>query len=547
MLLASLAIFSLYYISLRGSRPALTSDSYEYAQAALNITQGRGAITYAASVLEVWRLGRSGLPIPYARHDIGTSLLLAGFFEAFGVADSTVGWTSGVFYILLPALAFALGRRLFRASVALLGATLVLLNPQLVAFAATGLSELPYAFLLTLVFYLVYRASGLAALALAGAAYGVLSIVRANALPLLPWFALFVALQPPEVPANPDRGAGAGGVKIQWAALRPMAPRLAAFLGAFALVLAPNAARNQRLMGHPLHSVTSEYSSVFSTSAIEGKSKDVFSQPGLDVGSSRFFREHPEELPAKMWWQLKQTTVHLLNGGPSIQDNWADAIQVFLFALFVLKPPRDESRRQRAFRRLVLVCLATAILAGSIFNLRWRHLYGFLPVVLLCNAAVLARLLLPARDAPREPGLRGGARRLLPVVGAVALLTLLGANRILQDLDPPDSEDSQRNNYYQAVGEFLRKETGRNAVILANAPGLEEPAALAWYGRRQMIELSAYTLQWAQAHRLSPVFALSSARRQDGLPPDITLAGFGQVARWEGGAGRAVLYRAAPP
>lgn len=538
LLLAGLAVFSLYYVSIRGSRPALTSDGYEYAQAALNIVQGRGAITYAASVLEVWRLGRNGLPIPYARHDIGTSLLLAGFFQAFGVADSTIGCTSGVFYILLPALAFALGTRLFPASVALLGAMLVLLNPQLVAFAATGLSEVPYAFLLTLVFYLVYRASGLAALALAGATYGVLSVVRANALPLLPWFALFVALQPPEVPAGSERGVRA---------LRPMALRLAAFLGAFALVLAPNAARNQRLMGHPLHSVTSEYSSVFSTSAIEGKSKDVFSQPGLDVGSSRFFREHPEELPAKMWWQLKQTTVHLLNGGPSIQDNWADAIQVFLFALFVLNPPRDESRRQRAFRRLVLVCLATAILAGSIFNLRWRHLYGFLPVVLLCNAAVLARLLLPAGEAPREPGSRGGARRLLPVVGAVALLTLLGSNRILQDLDPPDSEDSQRNNYYQAVGEFLRKETGRNAVILANAPGLEEPAALAWYGRRQMIELSDYTLQWAQAHRLSPVFALSSARRQDGLPPGITLAEFAQVARWEGGAGRAVLYRAATP
>src|SRR6185295_11277557 len=155
LLLAGLAVFSLYYIVIRGSRPALTSDGYEYAQAALNIAQGRGATTYAASVLEVWRLGRNGLPIPYARHDIGTSLLLAGFFQAFGVADSTIGWTSGVFYILLPALAFALGTRLFPAPVALLGAMLVLLNPQLVAFAATGLSEVPYAFLLSLAFYLV--------------------------------------------------------------------------------------------------------------------------------------------------------------------------------------------------------------------------------------------------------------------------------------------------------------------------------------------------------------------------------------------------------
>ena len=532
---------------MRGSRPALTSDAYEYAQAGLNIAQGRGAVTYAASVLEVWRLGRDGLPIPYARHDIGTSLLLAGFFQAFGVSDATIGWTSGVFYILLPALAFLLGTRLFPARVALLGAALVLLSPQLVAFAATGLSEVPYAFLLTLAFYLVYRASGYAALALAGATYGALSVVRANALPLLPWFVLFVALQPPESPTPPRSAVGGRWAGIRSAALRPMALRLAAFLGAFALVLAPNAARNQRLMGHPLHSITSEYSSVFSTSAIDGKSKDVFSQPGLDVDSSRFFREHPEELPAKMWWQMKQTAVHLLNGGPAIRDNWADAIQVFLFALFVLTPPRGESRRQRAFRRLVLACLATSILAGSVFNLRWRHLYGFLPVVLLCNAAVLARLLLPVGDSPREPGARGAARRLLPVAGAVLLLTLLGANRILQDLDPPDSEDRQRNNYYQAVGEFLRKETGRSGVILTNAPGLEEPAALAWYGRRQMIELSDYTLQWTQAHQLSPVFVLSSARRADGPPPDITLPGFAQVARWEGGAGRAVLYRAAMP
>lgn len=495
----------------------------------------------------MWRLGRDGLPIPYARHDVGTSLLLAGFFRAFGSADATIGWASGAFYVLLPALAFLLGTRLFPASVALLGAVLVLLSPQLVAFAATGLSEVPYAFLLTLVFYLVYRASGFAALALAGAIYGVLSILRANALPLLPWFALFVALQPQEAPAGHCQDSGAAVARIRSAALRPMALRVMAFLGAFALVMAPNAARNQRLLGHPLYSITSEYSSVFSTSAIDGKSKDVYSQPGLDLDSSRFFREHPEELPAKMWWQLKQTTVHLLNGGPSIRDNWADAIQVFLFALFILKPPRNERRRQRAFRRLVLACLATSILAGSVFNLRWRHLYGFLPIVLLCNAAVLTRLLLPTSDAAREPGPRGAARRLLPVIGAIALLTMLGANRIVQDFDPPDSDDRQRNNYYQAVGEFLRKETGRSAVILTNAPGLEEPAALALYGRRQMIELSDYTLGWTQAHQLSPVFVLSSARREDGPPAPITLPGFVPLARWEGGAGRAVLYRSEIP
>jgi len=518
-------VFLLYFRVLQGGYPALWSDTYEYADVARSIAAGEGIVTHSATVMEIWMLGPGSFPLPYLFHDVGHSLLMALFFRIFGASETTIGWTSGAFFVLLPCLTFLVGLRVLRSRrVALLAGVLVLINAQLLSYSTTGLSELPYAFFLTLVLGMLYEARKARGLVLAGLAYGALVALRSNALPFLPLIALYLWFD------VPGAGSAEEGATPSRAAARARLARVLPFLAGLALILAPNMLRTYRYLGRPIGTVASAYMPVFYTSAIEGKSKTLFSQPGLDVDPVRFLLEHPGELWWKVRYQLDDTVSRLVSGG-GLKGNWADAIQIFLFLFGALAAPASETPRQRRFRWLVYALVLMALAAGSLFHLRWRHLYGFLPIVMLYNAELVNRL-----GGPGVAGLRACA-------GFVVLLLAFGMARVwLVDRSPGDSERVSHERYHDALAKFIARKTPADAVVLVRVDGLGELRALGWYSGRQIVELSDYTLAKLRDVR-QPLYVMLASDRPPGMGSALEAPpGFAQLKRWESDMGNGVLY-----
>ncbi|MFI5183947.1 MAG: hypothetical protein ACHQNV_06095, partial [Vicinamibacteria bacterium] len=239
------AVFAIYYLGLKEGRPTFWPDTYEYAQVARNLARGRGIETGTVSFAELWLLSRYPLPLPYLLHDSGNSVLMAASFLILGVYDGAVAWGSGLAFACLPPLGFLLASRFFGRTVGLIAALLLLVHAQLLAFAAAGLSEVPYAAALTLVLLLVSRPSGAPRSFFAGLAFGVTFGLRSNSLPFLPWLMLFLVLEPAD-------GSQSSPWKVRVPGLRTLLRRWLPFLAGFAILFVPIALRNDRWLGRPL-------------------------------------------------------------------------------------------------------------------------------------------------------------------------------------------------------------------------------------------------------------------------------------------------------
>src|SRR5262249_12150146 len=143
-----------------------------------------------------------------------------------------------------------LGAWLGGEAVGWMAAFLALASKPLLGYSATGLSEVPYACLLTLSVLLLAKTEGARwpVVLASGAALGAAALVRSNSLPFLPWALVFLA---------DSRAGGLGGERLR-AARRRLAVDAAVFLAGFGLVLAPNMARSYAHLGHPLHNIQSE-------------------------------------------------------------------------------------------------------------------------------------------------------------------------------------------------------------------------------------------------------------------------------------------------
>jgi Dolichyl-phosphate-mannose-protein mannosyltransferase len=531
----SLLVFVTYYVVFKKNRPTLWNDTYEYAQVARNVAVGKGLKTDAVTVLEAWFLGDSGLPPPYFLHDPGNSLLMGGFFRLFGPRNSVIGWTGGVFFVLLAPFTFALGRKLFDGPVAVLAGLLVAVNTPLLLFAAAGYGEVPGAFVLTLLLFLLVDTRSPRRLLLAGFVFGWLVLLRANSLPLLPWLLLFVFAS--------ERARAAAPVPWRWR-VRPWL----AFLAGLAAVLGPNALRNYRWTGSPFYMVSSFYTLVYHTAAVR-KATWVFSQPGLDVNPGDYVLAHPGELLAKMAWQLSRETLHLLEGGLGWQRDFASSLYVFLFVLALVAPPSDEGAGRRRVRWLLAASVATTLVVGSAFHLRWRHLYAFLPLVILFAADALVRMLGPQRAA--RPSV---------LAATVLLVAAYGATPVVQSVRVEAGLLAERNRFYRQLATFLQDTTPPDAVLLLDVSGGRfNPLgnAMAWYAERTVVQYAGATASSPLVLQASrPIFGVRvrlEARDpsfHDVVPEDERLnhaPGFSPVAEWSGTLGDATLFRRLPP
>lgn len=537
LFLAGVTVFAVYYLGLLHGRPVLWTDSYEYALAGRALAEGRGLTTDSATVMEFAMLYRGTLPVPYFFHDVGNSLLHALTYRLFGSSDAVIPMASGLCFALLAPATFVLGRRLFGARVGALATVLVLTNAQLLAHSTTGLSETPTALGLTVLLGLLAPSATFGALkrVTIGAAFGALVVLRSNAFVFLPWICLFLWTLPV--------AEGSGGPRPPALARSRV---LALFLAGFCLVWGPAAIRTQIGLGRPLATVASYYIPLFHTSAIAGSVKDVYSSPGLDVDPRAFFAEHPGELASKALWQLGRLIPELLRGGGLwVKNDWVEAVLLFLFVLGVVAPPPRETVAQTRARWLLLAMLGTSLVVGLAVFLRWRHLYAFLPVVLVYDAEVIMRVFGKGDEGRHALG-PGAIARLAFVV---VVLAALGWGRLAGDVGGEFAEGMRANNdYYQALGEFLRQKTRRGAVVLVRCPEpLSELRALGWYGRRQLVEHSPYTEVAVLAHKgPSRVFFLVTSGPGQAHPVDDGIPGFVSVARWNSGSGDHAALFAAP-
>lgn len=536
LFLFGLTVFSIYEELLLKGRPTFWPDTYEYAQVGRNTAQGAGFAANSVTTKELWTFrDRAGVPpVPYFFHDPGQSLLLAVSFWIYGEGDGdrAIAWTTGLFFALLVPLAFLLGVKVFGSRrTALLGAALVGLNTQLLACSATGLTEVPLAFFITLALYCLYEARPRWRLALAGVVCGALVVLRSNSLPFLPSIAVYLSLA--------DREPGVPR-------LRNAASRLVPFVLGLFVVLGPNALRNYATLGSPFKTIVTGQLLLLHTSAIPGKSRDIFSQPGFSVDPIEFFSQHPEELVLKVWTQLRDAVVLLLNGGLAGGGNWADCVLIFLFFLAMLGPPPDETASQRALRWLVAALILTTFFVGAVVHLRWRYVYGFFPVVLLYDAELLSRML-PLRPIYAGAHGRGGLVGQWPAAAVVILLVALGAQRVRVEVDSTAAVDArERDNYYRALGEFVRANTRKGATILVRNADPVELWALGWYGgRRQVVEFSDFSLSLLTSKKNpGPLFVLATSGHGEVRSTGVDIPGFEPTMEWHAGSGDyASLYR----
>jgi Dolichyl-phosphate-mannose-protein mannosyltransferase len=530
------AVFALYYVGLKGGRPSFWPDTYEYAEVARNIATGQGLRTSAVSFAELWLLGRHPLPLPYLLHDCGNSLLMAGSFLVLGVYDGAVGWGTGFAFACLPPLAFLLGSRLFGRRVGFVAALLVLVHAQLLTFAAAGLSEVPFALALTLTLLLASRARRPWLRLFTGLAYGATVAVRSNALLFLPWFMLFLALEP-------RKESGSAPSQPRVPGFRMLLERSVPFLVGFAIPFLPIAARNQRWLGGPLYSVTALDSAY-------GLDIHAAVAQNVDLHGPLHFAFAPNaHLLERMLGQIQQALQFLLDGGMPGEKSWADPVLFFFFLFGAFAPPREEAR-DRWFRWLLYALILTTLGVGSLVHLRWRHLYGFLPAILVYDAEMAVRLI-------NQSSLVSARRRAFAVAAFVLLVAAFGAPRLVQDTAAPWLQAREEHRLFlKALSGFLQRETPGDAVVLIQCPtgqGDLRPA-LSWYADRITVEFNPYTVSHLAAMGpprplfvLTTFGALESEADHPSMrvrsPPD----GFVPVAVWQEGATRAVLLGQAGP
>src|SRR5581483_7901228 len=238
---------------------------------------------------------------------------------------------------------------------------------------------------------------------------------------------------------------------------------------------------------------------------------EVFSATGVDVEPVSYILAHPDQLASKMNYQLAQTVDDLWRGGLQQQPTVIDAIEIGILLLGVILPRRNETARQRLFRWTIYLCIASALLLGSITYLRWRHLYGFLPVALI----FISELVLRITDLKR-PRLQFLVNPLFVIAVLTVAFAIPSWNGILQTVHTGQALDRE----YRQLAALVQNNTPPNAIVLirrGNA-SLGMQNALGWYAKREVAEFDPFTLDYFQAQRGSrPLYFLAVTEKPRAL------------------------------
>lgn len=203
-----------------------SGDACEYAEMARRLSRGEGFTTGIVYPAELW-LG-AGRDHPAVKFPPLWPALLALPFALFGASEAVVHGTVGLCFAALVAAAFGLATALAGRGAGVVAAAAVATSPLLLALSIDGVSEIPFALAVTLVFLLCAVRAHPATL---GAACGLAYLTRYNGAILLPMALALLAVR--RVPAR----------SLLWCA------------GGFAAVALPWWLRNLLVAGSPFYSL----------------------------------------------------------------------------------------------------------------------------------------------------------------------------------------------------------------------------------------------------------------------------------------------------
>ncbi|UCH34978.1 MAG: glycosyltransferase family 39 protein [Armatimonadota bacterium] len=148
------------------------SEAMDLAQLGRHLAEGQGFVTSLLRPVEVALFPR--VPAPEIYNAPLYPLTLGVAFGALPHSDAVVAGVSAVFFLATLIMVYVLASRIFDRATGALAAALFALNVQALAYAVSGLHVTLWAFLLTLMVYLIYVNSG--SLRLSAAAGAVLAL-----------------------------------------------------------------------------------------------------------------------------------------------------------------------------------------------------------------------------------------------------------------------------------------------------------------------------------------------------------------------------------
>jgi 4-amino-4-deoxy-L-arabinose transferase-like glycosyltransferase len=421
------------------------ADAMKYAQTARNFVGGEGFV-----MGEVWPMHlASGIPLHAQTNVILHPLAIAGVFAVAGQSDAAVAVASGIFFILSAPLVFALGRRLFGTAAAFLTLALFLVEPWMLYYSVSGLTEPLFIFLLLLSVAALAGANGAASskcVLAAGFFLGLAHLARPVGFVLMVPTLIFVMAG-----RSSKRGRVTGALALAGGFLVPV-------LISFAIVGA---------LGEV---------------AFERNSFHLLSQTKLHPGHSyvrtvvplSFWSEiaaRPEMHAVKWVKQLVQ--VHL-----DFFHRFASPLVTALFLAF----PLVWRNGGRPIRLFFLVCgffVVQGVLSVATFH-SYRYFHPFLPLALPFACASL--LIGLKRLLPMRATLRAVVIVLVAVWACYPFAFTAPIDK--QGLVSRSYDEIRHAKDFTALGQFIRSNTAEDDVIITDAPWIAT-----WYGDRMSVWL----------------------------------------------------------
>lgn len=502
-----------------------SSDGANYAVVARNLAEGRGL---TSSVIQPGLVGVVPTSAEGQASVIQAPLwpvVVAGAFRLFGASEAVFLALNGALFVLVLSQTWRLGHVMTGSTGwAWLAWAFAALNPFLIGSAIAGTAAMLQAALVnaTLLAAAVGRASPGGA-ALVGALLGLALVTRESSIFLAPAIALVWLFRLRQ------------GDAVREARPRAVALRLlslaAVLLAVAAVPVALEAVRKASLIGR-FDAPVLRLTFLYYTSVADQGWYFIYDHPMLRIDPVAYFLEHPGELFAKMWFQLRV----------SFAKETLPALMCFVpWFVPVAIPGRMGPGLPRAIGASLLAALGLQVLLGSTSFLNFTYFFAFLPALSACVAATLLGL----RRELVALETRGRRRLLLAVLAAYAALPpVVNAAWLAAGRRPGTGDYELSRADERALSQFVRAHTPDGAVLSAS-----HAALLAWNTRRTVFQYSGHprytvgdTPMWRaldEKVRIDYVLLNSLALE---TPERGLLPGFRETARLRSGELRAWLY-----
>lgn len=409
------------------------SESMDLAQLGRHLAAGQGFVTTFLRPVEVVLYPQ--VPAPEILHAPLYPLLLGLVFGILPQSDEVVAGVSGFFFIATFLLIYLLASKLFDRGAGILAAVLFALNALALGYAVSGLHITLWAFLLTLVVYLLYvnRGSSRCSLA-AGAVLG---------LGCLTEYMTFALIVPALIAAY-------------YAQSERRRRHLGWFAAGLIAVMIPWWVRNSLVARDPFFTLERYLIAMFT---------------GAHPGHTLFRAADPSALNV---WQLlaaapRQIAAKAILGLASGYRTIPPLVGLYVVGFFVAAVMRPlGAPRRNLVRKAALLFLVFLGVIGALHNPTAELFFVLVPlIVALCGGyfTMLAREWIPA------PRWRAFALVLFVTVSAYPAL-------VSWALPQPKAISSKRNL------DHLRQALPEKAVVVTDAPW-----AVAWYANRAAVWL----------------------------------------------------------